>query len=71
LTSLAVGFQQWYFKFCVGFGMKGLFNFKDIGTTSSVEETEMRKADKKKALTIIISGITISLILSMLFYLFP
>ena len=32
-TSVGIGFQQWYFHFCVAFGLKGVFNFGDIGKT--------------------------------------
>src|ERR1700733_10612991 len=35
-----VSFQQWYFKFCVKFGLKGVFNFGDLGKTFTVDQKE-------------------------------
>jgi hypothetical protein len=71
LASFAIGIQQWYFKFCVGFGMKGIFNFKELGESVSVEEAEMRRLDKAKATRMIVTGILFSLVLTIAFYLLP
>jgi hypothetical protein len=71
LVSFAIGFQQTVFKFCVGFGLKGIFNFKDMGNTVSVEEAEMRKMDKAKAVKMIVSGILVGLVITTLFYFIP
>lgn len=71
LVSLGIGFQQWYFKFCVRFGMKGLFNFKDAGQTISIEDAEMRRLDKAKAVKMIVIGILFGLTITILFYLIP
>jgi predicted nucleic acid-binding Zn ribbon protein len=70
LVSATIGFQQWYFKFCVRFGMKGLFNFKDLGHLETVEQTEMRKQDRSKAIRMIITGIVVAIILTIIFYIF-
>jgi len=71
LVSFAIGIQQWYFKFCVGFGMKGIFNFKELGESITVEEAEMRKLDKAKAVRMIVTGMVFSLVLTIVFYLLP
>jgi hypothetical protein len=71
LVSFAIGFEQTYLKFCVGFGLKGIFNFKDLGETVSIEEAEMRKMDKAKAVKMILSGIVFGLVITVLFYFIP
>ena len=71
LVSSGIGFQQWYFKFCVRFGLKGIFNFKNMGHTDTVEQAEMRKLDKAKAVKVIVTAIIVALILSIVFYLAP
>ena len=70
-TSLGVGIQQWSNKFCVGFGLKGIFNFKQLGESVPVEQQEMLKADKAKAIQMIVIGLTIGLALTIGFYLIP
>lgn len=69
LISFFIGIQQWYFKFCVGFGMKGLFNFGDLGHVNNVEAQEMHKADRNKALKMIITGIILAAAVTAGFYL--
>jgi len=56
-ASFAVSFQQVYFKFCVNFGMRGVFNFGDMGKTFTVEQKEYYDKDRAKALKMIIAGI--------------
>lgn len=70
-TSLGVSFQQWYFKFCVAFGIKGVFNFGDIGKTFSIDQKENYRKDRIKAWQMIISGMVFGLILASIFYFFP
>jgi uncharacterized membrane protein YvbJ len=71
VTSLAVGIQQWYFHFCVAFGIKGVFNFADFGKTDSVEQANFRKKDLSKARRMIIAGIAVGIIADLIFYYFP
>jgi hypothetical protein len=70
LVSAGIGIQQWYFKFCVRFGLNGIFNFNDLGKTDTVEQAEMRKLDKAKATKMIVTSILVALILTAAFYLF-
>jgi len=71
VTSLAVGLQQLYFRFCVAFGIKGVFNFENFGKTGSVEQTNFRKKDRAKAWRMIIMGIAVGIIADLIFYYFP
>ncbi|HTA83615.1 MAG TPA: hypothetical protein VK783_11790 [Bacteroidia bacterium] len=70
-VSFAVGVQQVYFKFCVAFGMKGFFNFKDLGESVSIEEAEMRRLDKAKATKMLVISLLSGLVITILFYLMP
>jgi ABC-type sugar transport system permease subunit len=64
----AVGFLQWYYKFCVGFGLKGIFNFGDLGKTFTVEQQEYYKKDRLKAWTMIITAIFFSVAMAVTYY---
>lgn len=70
-ASLGVSFQQWYFKFCVAFGIKGVFNFGNIGKTFSVEQKEYFRKDRIKAWQMIISGILFGVIAAIIYYYSP
>lgn len=70
-ASLGVSFQQWYFKFCVAFGIKGVFNFGNIGKTFTVEQKEYFRKDRIKAWQMITSGMTFGLILALIYYFLP
>ena len=45
----ASGYLQARFKFCAGFGSKGIYNFGELGTTVQVEEAEARRRDRSRA----------------------
>ncbi len=68
LSAFGIGIQQWYNKFCVYFGMKGIFNFGDVGTTSSVELNEMHKKDMAKARRMILFAVLFGVVGTSLFY---
>ncbi len=69
VSALAVNAQQLYFKFCVNFGLRGVFNFGNPGKLDSVEQAEYRKKDRQKAIQMIVTGIVIGLIAAVVFYL--
>ena len=45
----ASGCFQAHFKFCAGFGSKGIYNVGELGTTVQVEEAEARRRDRSRA----------------------
>jgi hypothetical protein len=46
----ATGFLQAALHFCAGFAVRGVFNFgSEIGRTDTVEQTEFRLRDRRKA----------------------
>jgi hypothetical protein len=71
VAYLVISFQQTYFKFCVRFGMKGVFNFGDLGKTDSIQQAEFRKQDRAKAIQMLTTGILAGLAAAIIFYLLP
>lgn len=46
----ATGFLQAAMHFCAGFGLSGVFNFRqELGETDTVEQAEFRLKDRRKA----------------------
>ena len=68
VSYFAISFQQWYFKFCVKFGLQGVFNFGDMGKTFTVEQQEFYKKDRAKAIKMISSGIIIGIFAAVIYY---
>jgi hypothetical protein len=69
-TSFAIGILQWYLKFCVGFGTKGVFNFGELGNTTRIEQKESLRKDLIKSREMTLAGIVFGFISTLLFYLF-
>ena len=65
---VAISYQQWYFRFCVNFGMKGVFNLGAIGKTTSVEQIEDIRKDKAKASKMIIAGLVFGAVVALFYY---
>ena len=54
-AATAIGFFQSYFHFCVGYGLKGIYNvLKPAGQIETVEQEAFRAADRGKSLRIIL-----------------
>jgi len=61
-TIAANGFLQDRMHFCVGFGMKGIFNvINSAGVTDNVELEAFRLADRRKAIQIVLYSLAIAL----------
>jgi hypothetical protein len=67
-VSFAINFQQWYLKFCVRFGLKGVYNFKDVGNALTIEQKEYLRKDRMKATKMILTGVAFGLILTLAYY---
>jgi len=52
----AIGFLQVRFRFCAAFGLAGVRNFGTPGTTDRVEDAAARRADRSKAVAIVLAG---------------
>ena len=70
-TAAAIGFLQARMHFCAYFGMRGVFNFEDVGKTDTVEQAEFRAKDRRKAWQIIIYSVIVGIIITTLAYYLP
>lgn len=72
VMSAASGFLQAHFRFCAGFGLKGVYNvLKPVGQTETVTQNVFRKRDRQKALQITGMAILIGLIVAGIVYYLP
>ena len=70
-TITAVGFFQARMHFCAYFGMRGVFNFVEIGKTDTVEKAEFREKDRRKAWQIITYSVIVGVIITIPAYYLP
>lgn len=62
-AGAATGLLQDAMHFCVGFGMKGVFNvLNSVGKTDSVDQVEYRRKDRAKARQILGYSLVIGLL---------
>lgn len=48
-AGAATGFLQARLHFCAGFGLRGVFNFGDLGAGDTIEQAEFRREDRRRA----------------------
>lgn len=53
----AVAYLQAWRKFCVAFGVSGVFNFGQVGSTERVVDPRARARDRRRALEIVLLGL--------------
>ena len=71
-VGAATGFLQDAMHFCVGFGMKGIFNvINSAGVVDNVELEEFRLKDRRKAIQISLYSLAIGLVIAGLTLLIP
>lgn len=58
-AGAASGYLQAMSRFCAGFGSRGIFNFGQLGQTSSVADPEARARDRAKATQIGLASLAI------------
>lgn len=58
-------------KFCVVYGVLGIFNFAKLGNYKKVVDDEYKKLDRKRALQILFISLSSSLIVTIVYYLLP
>jgi hypothetical protein len=71
LAGAAVGFLQARFRFCAAYGMAGVSNFGELGSVEHVEDTAARRADRSRALGIVVAGAAIGVAGALAFVLLP
>lgn len=71
---LVVAFTGWLqlrSKFCLAFGLMGVFNFGKLGEVSRVVDPEERQVDRKRALVMLAQAVAISAAFALVFTLIP
>ena len=58
-------------KFCVAFGLMGVFNFEKLGETTRIVEVDERYRDRKRALLMLGQAIALSAVSALVFTLIP
>lgn len=71
LVAAATGWLQTRSKFCLAFGMTGVFNFGGSGEVSRVVDPEERSEDRTRALIMLSQAIAISAVFALFFTLVP
>jgi hypothetical protein len=71
ISYFGISVQQWYYHFCANFGLRGVFNFGDIGKTFTVDQQENFKKDRMKAQKMLVTSILFGLIITIAFYFLP
>jgi len=65
----ASGFIQAYSHFCARFGVMGVFNFDQVvNKTTTIEQKEFIKQDRKKALQLIGYSVAIGIVVTVIAY---
>lgn len=58
-AAAASGYLQARFRFCAGFGSRGIYNFGELGQTLQVEDVEARRRDRARATQIGLASVAI------------
>jgi hypothetical protein len=67
----ATGLVQSAKRFCLAFGLLGVFNFGTLGKTQSVEAKAARAADRKTAIGILLQSFVIAFLMTAIIELLP
>jgi hypothetical protein len=65
-AGTAITYLQAVNRFCVNFGWRGVFNFGRVGAVETVTDAAARRADRARALRMILTGSVIGLALGVL-----
>ena len=58
-------------KFCVAFGIKGIFNFEEMRKSTIIENTENKKKDNIKAWQIIFKSFFLAFLIVTIYFFLP
>lgn len=71
LVLTAIGWIQSRRRFCLAYGLKGVFNFGNIGEASRVQDPIQRSADRSLALKMFVQASVIAAVFALVFTLIP
>ena len=69
--AAASGYLQAAFKFCAGFGSRGIFNFGPLGQTESVADAAARRSDRARARQILVASLAVGIAVGVAAVLLP
>jgi hypothetical protein len=67
----ASGYLQAWFRFCAGFGSRGIFNFGELGHTDDVVDPVARAKDRAKARGIALASVAIGIVVAVGAFVLP
>ncbi|HEY8167934.1 MAG: hypothetical protein ACHQ02_07995 [Candidatus Limnocylindrales bacterium] len=70
-ASAAISWLQVRERFCVAFGIAGVFNFGPVGELGSIHSAEARRADRRKVASMVARGSAIGLLIGIVAVLVP
>lgn len=71
LVLATIGWYQTRRKFCLAFGLSGVFNFGNLGKVSRVQDPAQRSADRAQALKMLAKATLVAAILALILTVFP
>jgi hypothetical protein len=67
----ASGYLQAWFRFCAGFGSRGIFNFGPVGPVEPVPDAEARKRDRVRAWQIGLASLAVGVAVAVIAVVLP
>jgi hypothetical protein len=67
-AGFAISLQQLTSKFCIAYGMKGLYNFGVAGNASVIVNEEYLKKDKEKVRSMIVKGLAFGIAFAVIYF---
>ncbi len=68
---MSIGYLQARKRFCLAFGLSGLFNFGTLGNTTRVISEEDRKIDRDAAIRLLLEAMTLAAVVTVFVLLLP
>jgi hypothetical protein len=70
-AGAAIGYLQAFFRFCAGFGGRGVFNFGDVGRLDAVIDPDARAKDRAMATRLALASAAIGAVVALAALLLP
>jgi len=68
---MSIGYLQARKKFCLAFGLSGLFNFGTLGKPSQVISPENRRIDRQAAISLLVQAVGLAALITVVVFLLP